>query len=69
MLPLDRIYADGPAVLSDVCVYRSPLTRLASDHLPLVGRLYWGGREPPRREGSRISRRRKRSAGNPIADR
>ena len=69
MLPLDRIYADGPAVLRDVCVYRSPLTRLASDHLPLVGRLYWGGREPPRREVSRISRRRKRSAGNPIADR
>jgi endonuclease/exonuclease/phosphatase family metal-dependent hydrolase len=69
VLPLDRIYADGPAILRDVCVYRSPLTRLASDHLPLVGRLYWGVREPPSREGSRISRRRRRSAGNPIADR
>ena len=69
MLPLDRIYADGPAVLRDVCVYRSPLTRLASDHLPLVGRLYWAGREPPRREGLKISRRRRRSAGKPIADR
>ena len=69
MLPLDRIYADGPAILRDVCVYRSPLTRLASDHLPLVGRLYWGVREPPRREGSPISRRRRRSAGNPMADR
>ena len=69
MLPLDRIYADGPAVLRDVCVYRSPLTRLASDHLPLVGRLYWSGREPPRREGSRVSRRRKRSAGKTNADR
>jgi endonuclease/exonuclease/phosphatase family metal-dependent hydrolase len=69
MLPLDRIYADGPAILGDVCVYRSPLTRLASDHLPLVGRLYWGVCEPPRREGSWTSRRRKRSAGNPIADR
>ena len=69
MLSLDRIYADGPAVLSDVCVYRSPLTRLASDHLPLVGRLYWGGREPPRRKVSRIPRRLKRSAGNQIADR
>ena len=69
MLPLDRIYADGPAILGDVCVYRSPLTRLASDHLPLVGRLYWAGREPPRREGLKISRRRRRSAGKPIADR
>ena len=69
MLPLDRIYADGPAILRDVCVYRSPLTRLASDHLPLVGRLYWGMREPPSREGSRVSRRRRRSAGNLIAER
>jgi endonuclease/exonuclease/phosphatase family metal-dependent hydrolase len=66
MLPLDRIYADGPAILRDVCVYRSPLTRLASDHLPLVGRLYWGLREPLIREGSRISRRRRRAAGSPL---
>jgi endonuclease/exonuclease/phosphatase family metal-dependent hydrolase len=69
MLPLDRIYANGPAILRDVFVYRSPLTRLASDHLPLVGRLYWGVGEPPRREGLRVSRRRKRSAVNPPADR
>ena len=68
MLPLDRIYADGPAILHDVCVYSSPLTRLASDHLPLVGLLCWGMREPPRRGGLRISRRRKRSTVNPIAD-
>jgi hypothetical protein len=42
MLALDRIYADGPAVLHDVSVYRSPIARLASDHLPLVGTLRWG---------------------------
>ncbi|MGH7045937.1 MAG: endonuclease/exonuclease/phosphatase family protein [Stellaceae bacterium] len=41
MLPLDRIYADGPAVLRDVQVYRSPVARLASDHLPLIGSLWW----------------------------
>ena len=41
VLPLDRIYADGPAVLRDVHVYRSPLARLASDHLPLVASLWW----------------------------
>ncbi len=69
MLPLDRIYADGPAILRDVSVYRSPLARLASDHLPLVGSLCWSVREPRRREGPRISRRRKRSAVNPMADR
>jgi endonuclease/exonuclease/phosphatase family metal-dependent hydrolase len=44
VLALDRIYTDGPAVLRDVDVYRSPLTRLASDHLPLVGRLCWNTR-------------------------
>jgi endonuclease/exonuclease/phosphatase family metal-dependent hydrolase len=43
VLALDRIYADGPAVLRTVSVYRSPLARLASDHLPLVGTLYWDG--------------------------
>jgi endonuclease/exonuclease/phosphatase family metal-dependent hydrolase len=42
VLALDRIYADGPAMLRDVSVYRSPLARLASDHLPLVGSLCWG---------------------------
>jgi endonuclease/exonuclease/phosphatase family metal-dependent hydrolase len=41
VLPLDRIYAHGPAVLRDVGVYRSSLARLASDHLPLVGSLCW----------------------------
>ena len=41
VLPLDRIYALGPVVLRDVYVHRSPLARVASDHLPLVGSLSW----------------------------
>src|SRR5438132_9387984 len=60
MLALDRIYAEGPAVLHDLYVYRSPLARLASDHLPLVGSLCWNVREPRRREPPRMSRRRVR---------
>jgi endonuclease/exonuclease/phosphatase family metal-dependent hydrolase len=39
VLPLDRIYAGAPAVLEEVEVHRSPLARLASDHLPLRGRI------------------------------
>ena len=64
VLALDRIYADGPAVLRDVEVYRSPLARLASDHLPLVGNLYWDGHTAWRRERSRSSRRRSRAAND-----
>jgi endonuclease/exonuclease/phosphatase family metal-dependent hydrolase len=41
ILPLDRIYAAGPAKLRDFRVHRSPLARLASDHLPLRARLAW----------------------------
>jgi hypothetical protein len=48
VLPLDRIYAFGPALLRDVQVYRSPLARLASDHLPLVATLSWTNLQPPR---------------------
>jgi endonuclease/exonuclease/phosphatase family metal-dependent hydrolase len=62
VLALDRIYADGPAVLRDVEVYRSPLARLASDHLPLVGSLCWDGHAEWRRERSNLSRRRSRPA-------
>jgi len=58
MLALDRIYADGPAALRDVGVYRSPLARLASDHLPLVGNLCWDGHAAWRRERSRFPRLR-----------
>jgi endonuclease/exonuclease/phosphatase family metal-dependent hydrolase len=60
VLALDRIYADGPAALRAVTVYRSPLARLASDHLPLVGTLYWDGhrrRSPSSRRGPRQNRR------------
>jgi endonuclease/exonuclease/phosphatase family metal-dependent hydrolase len=46
VLPLDRIYAFGPAMLRDVEVYRSPLARIASDHLPLVGSLRWTNLAP-----------------------
>jgi len=60
VLALDRIYADGPAVLRDVFVYRSPLARLASDHLPLVGNLCWSAHDPRHREPPRLSRRRMR---------
>jgi endonuclease/exonuclease/phosphatase family metal-dependent hydrolase len=49
VLPLDRIYAFGPAMLRDVRVYRSPLARLASDHLPLVGTMRWSTVQPRRR--------------------
>ncbi len=41
ILPLDRIYAGPPALVRDVLVHRSPLARLASDHLPLRARLAW----------------------------
>jgi endonuclease/exonuclease/phosphatase family metal-dependent hydrolase len=64
VLALDRIYADGPAVLRDVEVYRSPLARLASDHLPLVGTLCWDSHATWRRERSRVARPRSRPAIN-----
>jgi hypothetical protein len=57
VLALDRIYADGPAVLQDISVYRSPLARLASDHLPLVGHLHWNPRDRYRENPSFGSRR------------
>jgi endonuclease/exonuclease/phosphatase family metal-dependent hydrolase len=50
VLPLDRIYALGPAVLRDVEVWRSPLARVASDHLPLIGSLFWSSAQPRRRQ-------------------
>ena len=65
VLALDRIYADGPAVLRDVEVYRSPLARLASDHLPLVGSLCWDGHAAWRRERSRLARPWSRESSDP----
>ncbi len=55
VLPLDRIYADGPAVLGEIAVCRSPLARLASDHLPLTGRLSWHACDPQYRAPARVS--------------
>lgn len=69
MLSLDRMYADGPAVLRDVSVYRTPLARLASDHLPLVGSLSWSVRDPRRRERPQLSPRKgKRLVNHVLAD-
>ena len=65
VLALDRIYADGPAVLRDVGVYRSPLARLASDHLPLVGNLCWAGHVAWPHERSHPPPRTSRRAVNP----
>ncbi len=41
VLPLDRIYALGRLALCELNVHRSPLARVASDHLPLIGTLLW----------------------------
>jgi endonuclease/exonuclease/phosphatase family metal-dependent hydrolase len=41
ILALDRIYAAPPARMLEFGVHRSPLSRLASDHLPLRARLGW----------------------------
>jgi endonuclease/exonuclease/phosphatase family metal-dependent hydrolase len=65
VLALDRIYADGPAVLRDVSVYRTPLARLASDHLPLVGSLSWSARDLRRRERPKLARRRMKPFASP----
>jgi endonuclease/exonuclease/phosphatase family metal-dependent hydrolase len=62
MLALDRIYADGPAILRDVYVYRSPRARLASDHLPLVGTLCWYTSDLHRHDRSVTRRRRSKAA-------
>ena len=55
VLPLDRMYALGPAVLRDVHVYRSPLARIASDHLPLVGNLWWSTGQGRRHQRARAA--------------
>lgn len=41
VLALDRIYAAGSVELAGVTVHRSPLARLASDHLPLRASIEW----------------------------
>jgi endonuclease/exonuclease/phosphatase family metal-dependent hydrolase len=58
VLSLDRIIACGPAFVRRLEVYRSPLARVASDHLPLVGELCWGEAEPRRPRPRRLRRAR-----------
>lgn len=41
ILRLDRIYAGGAVMLGGTRVHRSPLARLASDHLPLKAAIAW----------------------------
>jgi endonuclease/exonuclease/phosphatase family metal-dependent hydrolase len=38
LLRLDRLYSAGPLEVLDYRVHRSPLARIASDHLPIVAR-------------------------------
>jgi len=46
LLPLDRIYAGLAAELAHVAPHRSPLARVASDHLPLKGSVRWRKSSP-----------------------
>jgi endonuclease/exonuclease/phosphatase family metal-dependent hydrolase len=41
---LDRIWVSPPAALTELCCLRTPLTRIASDHLPLKGTIRVPGR-------------------------
>jgi endonuclease/exonuclease/phosphatase family metal-dependent hydrolase len=59
ILPLDRIYAAGPAVLHEFTVHRSPLSRLASDHLPLRASLAWPLEMPGEPHDPALPRNRK----------
>jgi len=43
VLALDRIWVEPARMLREVRTHRSPLARLASDHLPLLGVLAWNG--------------------------
>lgn len=43
VLALDRIWVEPEQMLREVRTHRSPLARLASDHLPLLGVLEWNG--------------------------
>jgi endonuclease/exonuclease/phosphatase family metal-dependent hydrolase len=43
VLPLDRMMASRTSALTEVDVHRSALSRRASDHLPITGRLRIGG--------------------------
>ena len=47
LLALDRVWTEPAAMLAFLSVHRSPLARIASDHLPLVARLAWPTSAPP----------------------
>ncbi|MEJ2325586.1 MAG: endonuclease/exonuclease/phosphatase family protein [Chromatiaceae bacterium] len=53
LLPIDRIWIYPPDLLMDIRPLSTPLTRLASDHLPLVARLRYPA---PRDTGRRSNR-------------
>jgi endonuclease/exonuclease/phosphatase family metal-dependent hydrolase len=40
---LDRIWVSPPAALAELCCIRTPLSRLASDHLPLKATIRTAG--------------------------
>jgi endonuclease/exonuclease/phosphatase family metal-dependent hydrolase len=40
-LALDRIWVHPPDALTDVAVHTTPLSRVASDHLPIRARITW----------------------------
>jgi endonuclease/exonuclease/phosphatase family metal-dependent hydrolase len=66
VLPLDRIYAAGAIALRGVTVHRSPLARVASDHLPLRATVTWedsraASARAARGSGAAIKSRRRRS--------
>jgi endonuclease/exonuclease/phosphatase family metal-dependent hydrolase len=39
LLGLDRIWVSPPSALLDVSCFRTPLTRVASDHIPLIAKI------------------------------
>jgi endonuclease/exonuclease/phosphatase family metal-dependent hydrolase len=41
LMPLDRIWARPAAALREVTVHKTQLSRMASDHFPVVGRCEW----------------------------
>lgn len=43
LMPLDRIWCRPPGALRRVTAHRSRLSRLASDHLPVLGEIDWFG--------------------------
>lgn len=57
VLPLDRILGQPAGLVVDVRAHASPLARIASDHLPLVGRLRAGALAQPAAAGFAVASR------------